>query len=285
MNEPVRITREVDLWPKLEERFPYFSCEVKRDPEEPLLFHHRVVRLGELKVHATGLSHEARVIRREYSDSLSICCLLSGVVSVKEAREKSPVEFGDRDMSIYWHREGRVVDLSRRGGRYIIEVPRELFQSVVLRHYGIDIDARPHFEPAVPAVQPLCSLIRHLAEAALAGLLDDSTPHARVLAGQFRDLIVTTLLAGTQNSLSVTLLKASSPATTRHIRRALDFIEANLENVISIEMLAGAAGCTPRTLQLGFRDHLGTTPLAMLKKRRLEEAENRLKSGQYGTVT
>ena len=188
-------------------------------------------------------------------------------------------------MSIYWHREGRVVDLSRRGGRYIIEVPRQLFESVVLSHYGIDVGARPDFEPLVSAVQPVCSMIRHLAEAALAGLLDDSTPQARVMAGQFRDLMVTTLLAGTQNSLSATLLKASSPAGTQHVRRAIEFMEANLDNAINVEMLASAAGCTPRTLQTGFRNHFGMTPLAMLKKRRLEEAESRLKSGQYGTVT
>ena len=37
-------------------------------------------------------------------------------------------------------------------------------------------------------------------------------------------------------------------------------------------------------LQVGFREHFGLTPLGVLKKRRLEEAEKRLKSGRYATV-
>jgi len=86
------------------------------------------------------------------------------------------------------------------------------------------------------------------------------------------------------NTLSKALCKASTPAPSRHIRRALEFMEANLENPITIDMIANAAGCTPRGLQVGFREQFGTTPLGALKKRRLEEAEKRLRSGRYGTV-
>jgi AraC-like DNA-binding protein len=103
-------------------------------------------------------------------------------------------------------------------------------------------------------------------------------------AQQLRDLIVTTVLLGVPNSLSKVLGQASTPAPSRQVRRALYFMEANLENPITIDMIASAAGCTPRGFQVGFREHFGMMPLGTLKRRRLEEAEKRIRSGRYSTL-
>jgi len=58
----------------------------------------------------------------------------------------------------------------------------------------------------------------------------------------------------------------------RHLRAAEGFIEANLDQPLTLEAVAGAAGISARGLQLAFRKHRGTTPLGYLRDRRLERA-------------
>ncbi|MER5356295.1 helix-turn-helix transcriptional regulator [Kitasatospora sp. NPDC002551] len=63
------------------------------------------------------------------------------------------------------------------------------------------------------------------------------------------------------------------PAT---VRRAVAFIEANAERDIALADIAAAAFVTPRGLQYAFRRHLGTTPLAHLRRVRLDAAHREL---------
>jgi AraC-like DNA-binding protein len=285
MSEPVQITRQAEVCPALEQLFPSLAVEVKRDDERPVLFDLRAAKLDGISVHAMNFTHAIRCVRRAQGETLSIGCQLSGSVSVVQGRARSPVEIAGSDCSIFWNREGSVIDVAENGSRLLVEVPEEVLERVVARHFGVEMVARPDFEPIVSAIQPANARLRQLAQTAMQCLLADSGAHAAVLARQFRDLIVTTLLLRVPNTVFQSLCKASTPAGSRYIRRALEFMEANLENPISIELIASAAGCSPRRLQLGFRDRIGVTPLAMLKKRRLEEAEKRLRSGQYSTVT
>jgi AraC-like DNA-binding protein len=72
------------------------------------------------------------------------------------------------------------------------------------------------------------------------------------------------------------------------VRRAAAFIEANADRAVTVTEIAAAAGVTPRALQLAFRRHLNTTPLAYLRRIRLELAHRDLSSavpGAHTTVT
>jgi AraC-like DNA-binding protein len=60
------------------------------------------------------------------------------------------------------------------------------------------------------------------------------------------------------------------------VRRALAFMESNLDQAISIADIAAAAGVTVRALQNAVRRHLGTTPLGQLRKLRLDEVRAEL---------
>ncbi len=78
---------------------------------------------------------------------------------------------------------------------------------------------------------------------------------------------------------------AANPGT---LRRAVSFIEANPDIDISVTDIAHAACVSPRALQLAFRRHLDTTPLAYLRRVRLGHARDDLQSAAPGdgeTVT
>jgi AraC-like DNA-binding protein len=78
---------------------------------------------------------------------------------------------------------------------------------------------------------------------------------------------------------------ASSPAT---LRRAVEFVEANAHRDIGLGDIAMAAHVTPRAVQLAFRQHLDTTPMAYLRRVRLAHAHSDLLAADPGrgdTVT
>ena len=70
------------------------------------------------------------------------------------------------------------------------------------------------------------------------------------------------------------------------LRRAEAYIRAHVEEPIALHDVATAAGCSVRSLQLGFRRYRETTPLLAIRQARLEAARKALRSGGAGaTVT
>ncbi|RZT78084.1 helix-turn-helix protein [Micromonospora violae] len=65
-------------------------------------------------------------------------------------------------------------------------------------------------------------------------------------------------------------------ATTATLRRAITFLEEHADRDISAADIASAAGVSLRAVQLAFRRHLGTTPMAHLRRIRLVRAHHDL---------
>lgn len=62
----------------------------------------------------------------------------------------------------------------------------------------------------------------------------------------------------------------------RHVRRAVEAVNAHPERPYSVADLADLAGVKVRTLQQGFRAHLGTSPMGYLRTVRLARAHEDL---------
>lgn len=60
------------------------------------------------------------------------------------------------------------------------------------------------------------------------------------------------------------------------IMQALDWLSTRLDEPVQLETLATVAGVRPRTLQLHFKEHLGTTPLGWVRRTRLARARQQL---------
>jgi AraC-like DNA-binding protein len=72
------------------------------------------------------------------------------------------------------------------------------------------------------------------------------------------------------------------------LRRALEFVESNADRDIALPDIAAAAYATPRSVQLVFRRYLDTTPMAHLRRVRLEHVHEELVASNHGagaTVT
>jgi AraC-like DNA-binding protein len=77
----------------------------------------------------------------------------------------------------------------------------------------------------------------------------------------------------------------SRDATAGTLRRAITHIEAHPDADLTIADIARAAHVTPRAVQLAFQRHLGTTPLAYLRRVRLDQAHRELLAARPGDGT
>lgn len=68
----------------------------------------------------------------------------------------------------------------------------------------------------------------------------------------------------------------------RHLRAAVEFIERNAAQDVTLSSIARASGVGVRALQVGFRQHLDTTPTAYLRDHRLQRAHEVLVQAHLG---
>jgi transcriptional regulator GlxA family with amidase domain len=75
-----------------------------------------------------------------------------------------------------------------------------------------------------------------------------------------------------RRAAAVTISTATDEDFPPTLRRALAYIEANAHRRPTLAEIAAAAYISPRALQLVFKRHLHTTPMAHLRRVRLERA-------------
>lgn len=117
-----------------------------------------------------------------------------------------------------------------------------------------------------------------------------ASPHSfgasDIACRSFTDLLVYTLLRSQPNNHSARLARPVGSVVPRIIHRAEEFIRARAGQPVALHEIADAAGCSVRSLQLGFRQFRDTTPTAAIRQARLEAARNILAFGEdAGSVT
>ncbi|WP_051831473.1 AraC family transcriptional regulator [Streptomyces violens] len=119
----------------------------------------------------------------------------------------------------------------------------------------------------------LVSLARGLAAELTAptGLLT----HPAVATG-LADALLTTMLYATPHQYREELADPATRTCPRPVKRAVDAMQADPAHPFTVLELARVAGVAPRSLQAGFRQHLETTPMAYLRRLRLERAHRDL---------
>lgn len=87
-----------------------------------------------------------------------------------------------------------------------------------------------------------------------------------------------TLLAYVPNSHQLDYVRSDVRALPYYVRRAQHYLAEHFDEDISLDDLVSVCGVSRRSLHGGFRDHLGTTPMAYLKTLRLRAAHEALRA-------
>jgi AraC-like DNA-binding protein len=100
----------------------------------------------------------------------------------------------------------------------------------------------------------------------------DSPLSNPIAAASAQDLFLRTIVLAATHERSAQLrdqARAAAPAT---VRRAEEFMRCKAQGPLRVEDIANAAGCSVRALQAAFRCFRGTSPMAVLRRIRLEQA-------------
>jgi AraC-like DNA-binding protein len=107
----------------------------------------------------------------------------------------------------------------------------------------------------------------------------DSALQNPLLLTQATELLATAALAVFPNTaLSADYIAGSGGVAPATLRRAAAFMEEHAAEPLTVSQIAGAAGVGARALHDGFRRHFQTTPMARLRRIRLENAHRELQA-------
>jgi AraC-like DNA-binding protein len=117
---------------------------------------------------------------------------------------------------------------------------------------------------------------------AMVGLLSDhqfqpgSVLHQPMVGLPFADSVVHGLLLAADHPYRAALQGPARAATPRAIRAAIEVIEAEAHRPLTVSAVAARSYLSVRSLQQGFRAHVGTTPMGYLREVRLHRARQDL---------
>ena len=103
-----------------------------------------------------------------------------------------------------------------------------------------------------------------------------------IAVGMFEQFIMCRLLLSHPNTYSGALQRRERTLTPGDLRRALDYMHANLAAPITVADIAEASGIAGRTLFQYFRDFRGTSPMRYMREARFAKARDALMKPQAG---
>lgn len=125
--------------------------------------------------------------------------------------------------------------------------------------------------------------LMQLATTLHAGLTRDAPLRRAPLAlSSLSNGLMQLLLEAVPHRFSSELARTGSSPIPRHVKRAIEFMRANLSVAVTMQQLAAACGVSARTLQQSFRQFKMTTPMAYLQHLRLEAVHRELLQADPG---
>jgi AraC-like DNA-binding protein len=264
----------IELRRKLTVSWPYWWPDIEpiRDGA-PISFLHRIGRVGPLTILETNYHDEAWV-------SAAKCSMYQVTLPVgtSSAAVGSGTSSAATPGSFVVYRPEDVIDVRRPAGpRLTVMIKRhaleEALADAVGRPVTSQVDFRLNLASRTAAVRSWMSLVWMLT----AQLFQPGSVVQRPIVGMpFADTVIRGLLMSSTHPYRAALIGEATELPPRAIREAIDIIEAEPHEPLTVATLAARSHCSVRSLQLGF-SHIGTTPMAYLRDVRLRRARQELR--------
>ena len=101
-----------------------------------------------------------------------------------------------------------------------------------------------------------------------------------ITARSFGEFVTTTLLLHQPHNYTERLRRLERPVTPRDVKRAIEYMEANLDATVGLPEIVAASGVPGRTLIQHFRDFRGTSPMQYLRTARFERVREALRRAE-----
>ncbi|CDX53883.1 putative transcriptional regulator protein,AraC family [Mesorhizobium plurifarium] len=152
-----------------------------------------------------------------------------------------------------------------------------LIQRTIGETFDLPFNGSLDLLPEVGLSTPVGRTIGNLTEAIIDGLRHNGPLHQSPIAmHHMTQALADLVIRMVPHRLSHLLNKKPHMIAPGHIRRGIEFMRANVNQPITMPMVANAAGVSTRALEAGFRAFKNTTPAAYLQMLRLQAAREDL---------
>lgn len=237
---------------------------------------HNRVSLGQLSINYLDYGTEVEIDPGELSSFFLIQMPLAGGSTVTcggntvvSTPARGTVPAPTERLQMTW-REG--------SPHLLVHVPRITAEDRLRELLGHDLIAPLRFELGMDLTTPRAQSWRQLVDVAVADADAEGLTMHSFLREQLEDLILTGLLMTHRHNYTDHLTKEFQPAAPRAIREAIALFEQTPERTPTLTELAAAAGVSIRSLQIGFREHIGMSPTEYLRDLRLQRVRETLRT-------
>ncbi|MCJ9723881.1 helix-turn-helix transcriptional regulator [Agrobacterium sp. SHOUNA12C] len=223
-------------------------------------------------------------IARHDLPRISIIFVLAGEVEICDRHTHKTRRIMANNVGSITDRMRKRLTIKPRSSWLMFQVPE-----AVLRHHFEELTGKPYVQEfALPPVnfresgaQGLYQTLRQAEKD-----LRSADPAERVmLAKAYNELLLVKLFAKLPHNLSDAFDRAAFETAPRQLLNAEAFMRDNLHNTVTLEDIANAADCSPRSLQRMFRTYRRDSPIAILCNYRLAAAHGAIKGGQAENIT
>jgi AraC-like DNA-binding protein len=168
----------------------------------------------------------------------------------------------------------------------LFKMDRSAVEDALIDALGRHSTAQPDFAPLMPIdTAPARSWLNMLVLFADQFFCPDSLLNQPLVGKPFVDSLVRGFLLAADHSLRNALAGQEHSATPRAIRTAVDVIEAEAHLPLTLSSIAARSQVSARSLQQGFKRHLGMSPMSYLREVRLRRAHQALLESDPSAVT
>jgi AraC-like DNA-binding protein len=151
---------------------------------------------------------------------------------------------------------------------------------------GRQLTSQPDFVPTMRTdAAPTRSFLNMLGLFAQQLFHPDGLIHQPLVGMPFVDSLVRGFLLAAEHSQRNALMGRERSVTPHAIRTAVDVIEAEAHLPLTLSSIAARSQVSVRSLQQGFKRHLGMSPMSYLREVRLRRAHQTLIESDPSTVT
>ncbi len=237
---------------------------------------HNRVRLGHLSINYLDYGAEVEIDPGELSSFFLIQIPLAGGSSVTCDRttvistpDLASVPNPTEPLRMTWFDDSP---------HLLVHVSRIVAEERLRLMLGHGLIAPLRFDLGMDLTTPRARSWRQLIDVAVADADASGLTMQEFLRDQLEDLILTGLLMTHRHNYSEHLLRDLRPAAPRAIREAIALFEQTPEHTPTVTELAAAAGVSIRSLQVGFKQHIGMSPTEYLRDLRLQRVRDALQA-------
>src|SRR5690554_2997845 len=246
-----------------------FCPHVVTTSKDYINYRHRVLSLNNSSLSVMTYGEEISVLAEQLRGFYLLQLPLSGhdlqvVRGVEFLSDVRTATFHvpDSELQMNWSKQCKKIVFRIEQGFF-----ERYFQSVLESEVSKAIEFSRRFSIKDPVFNTWLGMARHIFDAVACrpGILQFP-----LINSQFEQMLLSLFLSASAGSSRGVSRNISTQILPRHIKIAVDYIQANPEADVTIELLSGLTGTSERSIYEGFSKFLSVSPMKYLKKVRLE---------------